>query len=52
MDVRKIELMRSLQKEYYGEKKRHHSARTHIQFLYRLVVLFLLAIIALVIFFK
>jgi hypothetical protein len=45
MDIRKIEMMRQLQREYYDEKKRkvrYVSVNVQVLFMYRLCLLFVI----------
>jgi hypothetical protein len=44
MDIRKIELMKSLQREYYGELRRRKGSPQEV-LVYRLVVMLLLGIL-------
>ena len=49
MDIQKIELMKALQREYYGELKKKNGDRLKedMKFLYQLLVAFVVILLAL-----
>lgn len=51
MDIRRIELMKQLQREYYGELRKKKWGRSQEIFVYRLFIVLLLGILTGILFF-